>query len=162
MSQEKAAQPQFLNGWKEIANYLGKGVRTVQRYERDMGLPILRPAGTHAAAVVAMKAELDEWVTAPHTYKPSRAQRRTLKSRTNRLRVNFLQIDSEIALTFANLALTASNPEKKKRTTHTARRAFDAIMRLREDTDLEDADKDKLEANLRRLKSELQSLGQRF
>lgn len=162
MSRKQAAQPQFLNGWKEIANYLGKGVRTVQRYERDMGLPILRPAGTSAAAVVAMKAALDEWVTAPHTHKPSRTQRQDLKSRTNLLRANFLQIDSEIALTFANLALTATSPEKKRRTAQTARRAFDAIMRLREDTDLGDADKDKLEANLRRLKSELQSLGQRF
>ena len=30
-------QPHFLNGWKEIANYLGKGVRTAQR-DRHIGL----------------------------------------------------------------------------------------------------------------------------
>ncbi len=29
-----------LNSWKEIACYLGRGVRTVQRYERDLGLPV--------------------------------------------------------------------------------------------------------------------------
>lgn len=57
-------QPQFLSGWKEIANYLGKGVRTVQRYERHMGLPVRRPAGKPSGSVVATPAELDAWVSA--------------------------------------------------------------------------------------------------
>jgi hypothetical protein len=57
-------RPQFLNGWKEIANYLDKGVRTVQRYERELGLPVRRPAGKAAGSVVATKAELDAWVAA--------------------------------------------------------------------------------------------------
>jgi hypothetical protein len=61
---QAAEQPRFLSGWKEIANYLGKGVRTVQRYERTLGLPIRRPAGTTTGSVVATKAELDAWVAA--------------------------------------------------------------------------------------------------
>jgi hypothetical protein len=61
---KKREQPKFLSGWKEIANYLGKGVRTVQRYERHMGFPVRRPAGKTRAAVVATKAELDAWVAA--------------------------------------------------------------------------------------------------
>ena len=56
--------PAFLSGWKEIANYLGKGVRTVQRYERDFGLPVRRPAGKATGSVVATKAELDAWIAA--------------------------------------------------------------------------------------------------
>lgn len=56
--------PQFLSGWKEIANYLGKGVRTVQRYEREFGLPVRRPAGKPSGSVIATKAEIDGWVTA--------------------------------------------------------------------------------------------------
>jgi len=55
---------QFLSGWKEIANYLGKGVRTVQRYERQLGLPVRRPAGKPSGSVVATRAELDGWVKA--------------------------------------------------------------------------------------------------
>jgi len=55
---------QFLSGWKEIAAYLGKGVRTVQRYERQMGLPVRRPAGRTWGSVVAVRAELDGWVKA--------------------------------------------------------------------------------------------------
>ena len=56
--------PQFLSGWKDIANYLGRGVRTVQRYERYLGLPVRRPAGKPRGSVVATKAEIDAWVAA--------------------------------------------------------------------------------------------------
>ncbi len=63
-NREKAIRPQVLSGWKEIAVYLCKGVRTVQRYERELGLPVRRPAGRPRAAVVATKQELDAWVTA--------------------------------------------------------------------------------------------------
>jgi hypothetical protein len=56
--------PHFLSGWKDIANYLGKGVRTVQRYERELGLPVRRPARKPWGSVVATKAELDAWVSA--------------------------------------------------------------------------------------------------
>jgi hypothetical protein len=59
-----AERSQFLSGWKEIANYLGKGVRTVQRYERELGLPVRRPAGKATGSVVATKPELDAWVAA--------------------------------------------------------------------------------------------------
>jgi hypothetical protein len=66
---KKGEPPKFLSGWKEIASYLGKGVRTVQRYEREMGLPVRRPAGKSRAAVVATKAELDAWVAvSPYRY----------------------------------------------------------------------------------------------
>ena len=61
---EKPEPPQILSGWKDIASYLGKGVRTVQRYERYMGLPVRRCAGTPKGSVIATKAELDAWVSA--------------------------------------------------------------------------------------------------
>ena len=56
--------PEFLSGWKEIAAYLRKGVRTVQRYERHMGLPVRRPAGKTQGSVLATRAELDKWMSA--------------------------------------------------------------------------------------------------
>jgi phage terminase Nu1 subunit (DNA packaging protein) len=43
--------PGFLNGWKEIANYLGRGVRTVQRWE-EMGMPVRRPSKSSRSSVV--------------------------------------------------------------------------------------------------------------
>jgi len=60
----KTKTPQILSGWKDIANYLGKGARTVQRYERLLGLPVRRPAGKPRGSVVATKAEIDAWVAA--------------------------------------------------------------------------------------------------
>lgn len=54
--------PEILSGWKDIAHYLGKGVRTVQRYERDMQLPARRPSGTRRGSVLATRADLDNWV----------------------------------------------------------------------------------------------------
>jgi hypothetical protein len=60
----KVQRPRFLSGWKDIASYLGKGVRTVQRYEREFALPVRRPAGKSTGSVVATTAELDAWVSA--------------------------------------------------------------------------------------------------
>ena len=54
--------PEFLSGWKEIAAYLRKGVRTLQRYERHMGLPVRRLVGKVQGSVLATRAELDAWV----------------------------------------------------------------------------------------------------
>ena len=60
----KVFRPEILSGWKDIAAYLGKGVRTVQRYERELTLPVRRPARKSAASVIATKAELDGWIAA--------------------------------------------------------------------------------------------------
>src|SRR5579884_3804668 len=51
----------ILNGWKEIATYLGRGVRTVQRWE-TVGLPVHRPRDKSRSPVVAIPEELDEWL----------------------------------------------------------------------------------------------------
>ena len=50
-----------LGSWKEIASYLGKGVRTVQRWERYSGLPVHRPSGSNKGVVIAFPAELEQW-----------------------------------------------------------------------------------------------------
>jgi hypothetical protein len=51
-----------LTSWKEIARYMGKGVRTVQRWEMDFGLPVRRPQGSNKKAVLARPRDLDAWV----------------------------------------------------------------------------------------------------
>jgi CheY-like chemotaxis protein len=52
----------LLNTWKEIARYLDRGVRTVQRWEAELGLPVRRPRGKDRSAVIAFRAEVDEWL----------------------------------------------------------------------------------------------------
>ena len=51
----------ILNGWKEIAAHLGRGVRTAQRWEKECGLPVRRPRGTDRSAVLALSEEIDAW-----------------------------------------------------------------------------------------------------
>jgi hypothetical protein len=52
----------ILNSWKEIATYLGRGVRTVQRWEAQLELPVHRPAGKEHGTVLAFSPELDNWL----------------------------------------------------------------------------------------------------
>jgi len=52
----------ILNSWKEIAVYLGRGVRTAQRWERDLALPVRRPRGKDRSAVFAVPTEIDAWL----------------------------------------------------------------------------------------------------
>ncbi|HET9283328.1 MAG TPA: hypothetical protein VFR24_15340 [Candidatus Angelobacter sp.] len=57
-----ATNSEVLNSWKEVATYLGRGVRTVQRWEQELGLPVRRPRGKTRSAVIAFRNELDQWL----------------------------------------------------------------------------------------------------
>lgn len=57
-----ASGTSVLTSWKDIARYMGKGVRTVQRWEQDFGLPVRRPQGSNKKAVLARPVDLDAWV----------------------------------------------------------------------------------------------------
>ncbi len=51
-----------LSSWKEIAAYVGRGVRTVQRWELMLGFPVRRPYQHLRSAVLALPEEIDAWV----------------------------------------------------------------------------------------------------
>ncbi len=53
--------PERLESWKEIAAHLGRRVRTVQRWEKDEGLPVHRLAHRRRGTVYALSHELDAW-----------------------------------------------------------------------------------------------------
>jgi len=59
---EHASLGARLDGWKDIASYLGKAERTVKRWERDRGLPVHRVPGGARSSVYARPAELEEWL----------------------------------------------------------------------------------------------------
>lgn len=54
--------PCKLDSWKEIASYLGREVRTVQRWEKTNGLPVRRLYHERRGSVYAFTEELDAWV----------------------------------------------------------------------------------------------------
>lgn len=51
-----------LDSWKEIAVYLGREVRTAQRWEKREGLPVHRHVHAKASSVCAFKHEIDAWL----------------------------------------------------------------------------------------------------
>lgn len=56
-----AAQEDRLDSWKEIAAFLKRGVRTVQRWERTESLPVRRHQHAKLGSVYALKAEVAAW-----------------------------------------------------------------------------------------------------
>jgi len=56
------ARTDRLDSWKEIAVYLRREVRTVQRWEKREGLPVHRQIHLKAGTVCAFKHEIDTWL----------------------------------------------------------------------------------------------------
>jgi tetratricopeptide (TPR) repeat protein len=51
-----------LDGWKRIAAYLNRDVRTARRWEKQQGLPVRRVMHDKQATVYAYRSELDAWL----------------------------------------------------------------------------------------------------
>ena len=51
-----------LDSWKEIAVYLNRTVRTVQRWERSERLPVHRHRHQKNSSVCAFREEIDAWL----------------------------------------------------------------------------------------------------
>jgi hypothetical protein len=79
-----------LSSWKEIAHYVGKGVRTVQRWEREAGLPVRRPQGEGKGKVLAFPEEIDGWMHSAFTRNGDEGE-----SELSKLRVRVEQLLAE-------------------------------------------------------------------
>lgn len=57
-----------LDGWKEIASYVGVGVRHAMRYaDRDeRPMPVMKKGTSTTSRVFALKKRIDEWLDAEH------------------------------------------------------------------------------------------------
>lgn len=63
MSQGPSQSQRRLDSWKEIAAYLKHDLSTVQRWERERGLPVHRVPGNKRSAVFAFAEEFDTWLS---------------------------------------------------------------------------------------------------
>jgi len=61
MAEAKTGNFTALNSWKEIAGYLKIDIRTCQRWEQSLGLPVHRIGHSLRSRVVAYPAEIEEW-----------------------------------------------------------------------------------------------------
>ena|SRR5215831_20229717 len=115
-------QSSVLMGWKEIAIYLNLGLRTVQRYEQQHQLPVLRPSGKLKGPVLATKSELDLWVDSfskglgfeSNTLPRSEPSWKTLKSniiRAQRLRSQTVELGSKLVGSIAGLQKTLAHSQ---------------------------------------------------
>lgn len=76
--------------------------------------------------------------------------------------IDFLRIDTQMGLTFSGIALVTDDLAKKERVTHSARKAYDTVVRLKQGVPMTEVEADSLNRNLTRLRGELESLGEMF
>jgi hypothetical protein len=63
-NQDRSQLAPILSGWKDIAGYVRKGIRTVQRWEREYDFPVRRTHVGPKSTVLAVPIEIDSWVRA--------------------------------------------------------------------------------------------------
>ncbi len=61
---EASSRGLHLDSWKEIAAYLKRDIRTVQRWEKREGLPVHRHQHDERGTAYAYSAEIDSWLEA--------------------------------------------------------------------------------------------------
>jgi hypothetical protein len=63
MGEKAVHHTTLLSCWKDIANYMGSGVRTVQRWEQHAGLPLRRPTSQGQKSQVLLdRHAADAWM----------------------------------------------------------------------------------------------------
>lgn len=89
-----------LDYWQEIAKYLGREVRTVQRWEREKNLPVRRLSGEgedNQPRVFAFKSEIDAWLAVQSSQRVSPSDHTpagTEAAGTSALRVAVLPLEN--------------------------------------------------------------------
>ena len=116
----------ILKGWKDIAKYLGCGVRTVQRWEK-LGVPVRRPTKGARSAVMATTEELAAWLKARPAADPFLSSKGvTSQSRHFRHRILLADDDEKMLVTLA------ARLSEEGYDIRTARDGFEALAVMRE------------------------------
>ena len=87
-----------LDSWKEIAAYLRREVRTVQRWEKTDGLPVHRLQLNKQGPVYAYKSELDSWFRGRELGLEAEAKHEEGSGARTRLRMQFSIVGGLLAV----------------------------------------------------------------
>ena len=156
----------LLNGWKEISRYLKCGVRTAQRWHRDLHLPVNRVRSGKRGPVMADSQALDKWIKRRSSLLGEEAaMRRTSAAteQTKRLGNDFLWLELETGKNFASLAKTAKHTPTITRRRQAARKAYDTLRHyVSRHTLLPKSDLKEFQEELLKFRRELEQLGEVF
>jgi len=104
-------QVTVLNSWKEIANFVGRGIRTVQRWERFLGMPVHRIGHGNRAPVCVLVSELNFWLTKSNNGAPQTANGQF----ENTPRKQFSKRSHELAANMSSLARSVAESSLRQR-----------------------------------------------
>ncbi len=151
----------LLNGW-----YLKCGVRTAQRWHRDLHLPVIRVRSGKRGPVMADSENLKEWMNHRSSKVASEnVQQHTSAAigRSTRERSTFMWLELQTGRQFAKLALTSTNASTTNRRRQAARKAYDTLQRhLSRNAPLPKSELKEFHEQLRQFRRELEQLGEVF
>ena len=156
----------LLSGWKEISRYLKCGVRTAQRWRRDLHLPVTRIRSGKRGPVMADSQSLDDWLKHRSSLVTEEAAvRRTsvVTEQTKRVGNSFLWLELETGRNFASLAKTAKHTSMIARRRQAARKAYDTLRHyVSGHTLLHKSELKEFQEELLKFRRELEQLGEVF
>ena len=150
MGIERRKQEQCFTCWKEIATYLGKGVRTVQRWEQDLGLPIRRPNGQeHPNKIIALRSELDAWRASQWPRRRSgvvgvgcplqrQQESNALSEKDRDALYDLFLAQSELMTNFITVVWNTAEESRRRSELTLAERVYRAMLRLKSSLKIED------------------------
>jgi hypothetical protein len=156
-----ASEPSFLNSWEEIVAYLHCGVRTVQRWEAHLGLPVVRPRQKAHSPVLAARADIDGRVKLRSGNDQSQIPVEAKAALAPSFPLQFLNTGIDLGMTFATMALS-TNPRGRARSQRLRARATHIhrlVLRTLDRSQLNQQDARSAQVRLRNLELILQEFG---
>jgi hypothetical protein len=105
----------ILSGWKQIAAYLGCGIRTAQRWEAT-GLPVHRPIPGRRSHVTVESEQLDFWVRDTELRRNGASDRLATVQRARELRKEIQQARQTLRLKMEALRKELAALRRHRRT----------------------------------------------
>jgi hypothetical protein len=163
---------------------MGRGIRTVQRWEETLHLPVYRINSSPRSPVFAFREELDQWVQqraklsasgqqefsatqeqqtpkaslTPGWFRRQRQIQKLIAEDIEQNRFRFMSIELDTALTMVKVAAGASNKQKKKRCVANARRALDQVVKHLQESNLQENEQNFLRARLAKAEAALKQI----
>jgi len=106
---ETGTDNEILDSWKEIAAFLRRGVRTVQRWERTEGLPVRRHGHLKRGSVYALRSDIVLWMRTRQFGQNSRGNKypshqcSELRAHVAQQRVILNQLKAELQMRWATV-----------------------------------------------------------